>query len=74
MLGQDEDRHHALLVQVGEEFVNLEGDELLLRHSIEVPGEAVDHDDPRSGLLDCISNMRHKLTGREMGWVNLFDP
>ena len=45
MLAQDHHGGHALLVQVGQQFVHLQGQELLARHGLQVGVQAVDHDE-----------------------------
>jgi len=70
-LRQDQDGHHALLVQVGEQLMHLQDHELLVRHGVQVSAQAVDHDHPSAPVLDRVPHFAGELTGREIGGVDL---
>ena len=55
-LGQDQDRHDALLVQVREQLVHLQDHELLVGHGVQVPAQAVDEHYPCSAILDGLAH------------------
>jgi hypothetical protein len=70
-LRQDQDGHHALLVQVGEQLMHLQDHELLVRHGVQVPAQAVDHDHPSTPALDGVAHFAGELAGREISRVDL---
>src|SRR5215207_10020424 len=70
-LGQDQDGHHALLIQVGEQLMHLQDHELLVRHGVQVSAQAVNHDHPSAPVLDGVAHLARELAGREISGVDL---
>src|SRR5215207_10187200 len=70
-LRQDQDGHHALLVQIGQQLMHLQDHELLVRHGVQVPAQAVDHHHPGTPALDGVAHLAGELAGREIGRVDL---
>jgi hypothetical protein len=70
-LRQDQDGHHALLVQIGEQLMHLQDHELLVRHGVQVSAQAVDHHHPGTPVLDGVAHLARELAGREISGVDL---
>ena len=77
VLGDDEERHDALVPEVGQELVELGDEEPLLGHGVEVAVQAVDDDDPRARravrLLDGRPDLVGELARRQLGRVDGLD-
>ena len=71
MLGHDQDRQNALLVQVGEQLVYLEREKAFLRHRLQIAVEAVDDDDGGVSLDDASTDERSELAGRHLCRIDL---
>src|SRR5688572_19851895 len=73
VLAHDADRQHAALPKVAEQLVQVQGEQPLLRHGVEVAVQAVDHHHPGVVALDALPNAGHEFSGRQLGRVHLLD-
>jgi hypothetical protein len=55
LLDADDDADHAALAQVGQQLVQVDDEEALVRHGIQVAIQAVDDDDTRAASTDCMT-------------------
>ena len=74
VLGQDQDRDDAELIEGAEQLVHLQDEKTLLRHRIHIAVQAVDDDDAMPSLLDTLANQVGKFAGRHLGRVDLLHP
>jgi len=70
VLGEDHDGHHALLAEIAQQLVHLQGEVGLLRHGVLVAGERVQHDDAGAGF-DSVADHGRQFAGRELGGVHV---
>ncbi len=70
VLGDDHDRDHPLLVEVGEQLVQVGDEEPLLGHGVHVPVQAVDDDHLRPALDDP-PDLVGEGPGGQLGGVDL---
>jgi hypothetical protein len=68
-----EQRRDAALAEVGEQLVELHGEEALLGHRVEVAVEAVDHDGCARLAPPPPSDRGDELAGRELGRIDRLD-
>ncbi len=73
LLGQDHDRDDTLLVEEGEELVQLQSQVMLLGHGIQVSVDAVDDDHASSVLAHGMVNLMSHLARRNLGGIDLLD-
>ena len=62
---------HALLAQVHQQLVQVDREEPLAGHRVQVAVQAVDHHDARVALFDRGADRVHELAGRKLGRVDL---
>src|SRR5678816_4119284 len=70
-LGINHQCQDAGLAQVGQQFVKLQNELLLLRHGGDVAAEAVDHEDLDGALLNFLDNVGGELARRNLRRVDL---
>ena len=67
----NQQRRHALLRQVHQHLVQLDGEEALLGHGVEVAVEAVDDDDLDAVAFDGLANLVRELARRQFRRIDL---
>src|SRR5580765_2010048 len=70
LLRQNEDRQHALLVQIGRKLVQLVGEEFLAGHRVEITIERVDDHQP-AAFPDALQDAVCELPARDLRGVHL---
>ena len=73
MLGHEHQGHHAAVVQIGEQLVELDDERALLRHGGEQPVQAVDDHHARVIALHAPAHALDELAGRELRGVDLLE-
>ncbi len=73
VLGHHQDRGDPALAEETEQLVQVEGEEPLLGHGVEVAVEAVNHDHLDVVLLDRAAHLAAELARRELGRIDLLD-
>ena len=73
VLGEYEDGEHALLPEIGQQFVHLQDEEAFIRHRREIAVETVDDDDTGAVVLDAGPYGRGELSRRELGRIDLLE-
>src|SRR3954471_21026210 len=71
-LGHHQQGQHPLLVEVGEQLVQMEQEEALLRHGVPVAVQAVEHHDA-DAVLDRAADVEGELARRQLGGIDLAD-
>src|SRR3954447_25742982 len=71
-LRHDQQGQHPLLIEVGEQLVQMEQEEALLGHGVLIAVQAVDHHDP-GAPLDRAADVVGELSRRELGRVHPAD-
>ena len=69
----DQQRRDALLRQIHQQLVQLDGQEALFGHRVEVAVEAVDDDDLDAARLDGLANQVREFARRQLGRIDLHD-
>src|SRR5262245_1816154 len=72
VLGHDENRAHALLVEISAEFVQLIVEIPLTRHRIEIAVETVNHYQLHA-RIHTATNANGEFAWRQFGGINLLD-
>ena len=73
VLGQGKDGGDALLAEVGEQFVELHGEELFMRHGVEEAVHAVQDEHAQVFVLDQPADPGDKFSRGEFRGVDLLD-
>ena len=71
VLRGDQHARHAALPEIGQHFVQLDDEELLVRHRVEIPVQAVDDHDPGVLHFHCAAHLVHEFARRKLGRVDL---
>src|SRR3954447_16422121 len=71
-LGHHEQGQDPLLVEIGEQLVQMEQEEALLRHGVPVAVQAVEHHDA-GAVLDRAADVEGELARRQLGGIDLAD-
>ena len=67
-------RRDAVLTEVAEQLVQMEQEEALFRHGVEIAIETVDHEDARLVFLHRLAHEVRELAGLELRRIDLPDP
>jgi len=73
VLGQNQKGENAPVIEIGQKLVHLEHKELLLRHSVQITCQAIDHDDLNPVLLNGAAHSRREFPERQISRINLLD-
>jgi hypothetical protein len=73
LVGADQQRRDVTLPQVHQELVQVDGEEALPRHRVEISVQAVDHDARGAVVLHLVADLVRELARRELRGIDLPD-